>query len=370
MACTAVLAVTTVLFGGCGFGPPPATAPPTTGSTAGVASRVGMAGGWSILWEDDAARQRELDAIAATGATWFSMDVDWNSIQGNGPNSFQWDVATDRVVREARARGLTILGMLGYSPPWARRPACATTSHCLPQDPATFARFAGAAAARYGTNSTVPDLRDGIAAWQIWNEPNHYPFVQPTVDVAGYTRLLTQAYAAIKAADPGATVVTGGMSPAGDDPAGLDMAPVTFLAGIYANGGGGSFDAVGHHPYSFPYSPLVDTWWNSFQQTRTLHDVLVAHGDGAKKVWATEAGAPTGTDPGMSVTPQVQAQFVADYFQGWFHDFGGFTGPLIWFQVRDSGTNLGFFDDNFGLLARDFTPKPAYGALRQQIANG
>ena len=55
---------------------------------------------------------------------------------------------------------------------------------------------------------------------------------------------------------------------------------------------------------------------------------MVQNGDGAKKIWGTEAGAPTGSNVGpcgsigTSVTEAQQAQFVADYFTGWHKDFG------------------------------------------------
>ena len=62
-------------------------------------------------------------------------------------------------------------------------------------------------------------------------------------------------------------------------------------------GGGGSFDAVGHHPYSYPYDPSGGQSWNAFTQTGYLYQIMVANGDGAKKVWGTESGAPTGNDP-------------------------------------------------------------------------
>ena len=125
------------------------------------------------------------------------------------------------------------------------------------------------------------------------------------------------------------------------------MSPVTFMRQIYANGGKGFFDAFGHHPYSFPCSPLTSASWNAFTQTKYLHDVMVQNGDGAKKIWGTEAGAPTGANIGTcttggigrSVTEATQSQFVADYFKGWYQDFGSFTGPLFWFQIRDNGTD-------------------------------
>ncbi|MBM3675275.1 MAG: hypothetical protein FJW88_10075 [Actinobacteria bacterium] len=363
----AVLGTLAVLvLGACGVAVAPPASPTFVGSLAG---RTGVNPGSAILWMNDADRNRELDQIAATGAGWISVDFDWNSIQAWSASDWRWDVATDKLVRGAKARGLKVLAMLAYSPTWARRPACANTSHCLPANPDDFARFAGAAAARYGSNSNIADLRGTVVAYQLWNEPNHYPFVQPTVDVAGYTAMLVRAYPAIKAADPTATVLTGATSPAGDDPSGRDMAPATFLEGIYAHGGGGSFDAAAHHPYSFPYSPLVEAHWNSFQQTKTMYDVMVRNGDGGKKIWGTESGAPTGTDPGRSVSEETQSQFVADYFRGWHHDYAEFSGPLFWFQLRDNDTNLAFYEDNFGLLRRDWTKKLAYDEFTRQIAN-
>jgi hypothetical protein len=155
------------------------------------------------------------------------------------------------------------------------------------------------------------------------------------------------------------------------------MSPVSFLRGIYANGGRGFFDAVSHHPYSFPCSPLVSASWNAFTQTQYLHDVMVQNNDGGKKIWGTESGAPTAVNtgpcaagPNVSVTEAQQAQWVDDYFTGWYKNFGSFTGPLIWFQIRDNGTNPTSFDDHFGLLRRDFSPKPAYGEFRRLVAAG
>src|SRR3954470_16136462 len=224
-----------LVLGACGFGPAPQPIPigggtdraAATRPAGALADRAGFNPGSGILWMNDADRQRELDAMAATGARWIALDFDWNSIQGDGPTSFRWDRSTDTVVREARARGLKIVATLAYSPPWARRTACVGTSHCLPADPAAYGRFAAAAARRYGANSPGAEFRGWVQVWQIWNEANHYPFVQPTVDIVGYTAMLRQAYPAIKGADAGTIVLAGATSPAGDAPNGRDVAPVT-----------------------------------------------------------------------------------------------------------------------------------------------
>ena len=42
------------------------------------------------------------DAVVKAGAKWIAIDVDWKSIQGDGPNSFRWDLGLDPTVIAAR----------------------------------------------------------------------------------------------------------------------------------------------------------------------------------------------------------------------------------------------------------------------------
>lgn len=103
-------------------------------------------------------------------------------------------------------------------------------------------------------------------------------------------------------------VISAGMAPTTDN--GRDIAPLTFLAGMYDAGARGSFDAVGMH-YTYPYLPN-DPSTSSFsaaQQMFPMHDIMVSRGDGAKRIWMTEFGAPTGASS-RSVTPQTQADTV------------------------------------------------------------
>ena len=213
---------------------PIAAQPATTVRVSGaeVAGRAGLAPGVDILWESDADQSADFQAVKASGATWVTLDVDWNSIQGDGPSSFRWDRAMDRAVTNARAHGLSIIGVAAYSPPWARRANCpAGNSHCLPANAADFGRFIAAAAARYGTQSANAWFRGSITHWQIWNEPNHQEFAQPKPNLDDYTALLSSAYRNVKLADPQAVVITGGTAPAPDAANGTDYQPETWLAG-------------------------------------------------------------------------------------------------------------------------------------------
>jgi hypothetical protein len=97
--------------------------------------------------------------------------------------------------------------------------------------------------------------------------------------------------------------------------------------------------------------------------TQTMHNVMAANGDGAKKVWGTEGGAPTAG--AYAVTEGQQADWVGQYVRLW--SSWSFTGPLMFFTVRDFGNGPNN-TDHFGFMRTDLSPKPAYNALVQALA--
>ena len=94
-----------------------------------------------MLGRSSADLAREVDAIAATGATYLRIDVYWAAIERQ-PGVFDW-ATTDGIVDAARSRGLKVLGILDYSPTWAR--PSGTDDHHAPSNPADYASFARAA---------------------------------------------------------------------------------------------------------------------------------------------------------------------------------------------------------------------------------
>lgn len=352
-------------------GPP---ASPVAPMPSPLSERMGVVLGHFSAWAPEAEIRADLDAIVAAGARWVAIDFDWPSIEPR-PGVYSWDQGgvggVDRAVRMARERGLDVLGLIVYTPEWARPAACTQSDKCPPADPQTYARFARRVVERYAPQ--------GVHHWQIWNEPNNSGFWKPRPDPRAYTNLLVAAYRQIKAADPSATVLAGGLSPGGSQPSRSHMSPSDFLTRIYLSGGGGSFDALAHHPYAFNDGsfPLNGHPLNGFVQTAFLHDVMAFVGDGRKKIWATEVGAPTGTAPGDSVSETMQVRILNEFLDGWdgwvnfrypdhrraARDFGAFTGPAFWYQARDQGTDPRDREQNFGLLRHDGSPKPSYAAF-------
>jgi hypothetical protein len=210
----------------------------------------------------------------------------------------------------------------------------------------------------------------GVHSYELWNEPNNVGAWTPKPDPAAYTRLLKAAYPAIKGADPQATVLTGGTGPAPND--GTQIPPLDFLNGIYVNGGAGSFDAVAHHPYTFPAYPGETQYWSPWYQmygtSPSLRSLMIANGDGAKKIWATEFGAPTNGPSGSYVSEATQASIVTRAIADWRSY--PWAGPLLFFQSRDLSPNADSREYFFGLLRYDFSPKPAYAAYQAAVSGG
>lgn len=298
----------------------------------------------------------QFDNIAATGAKWVRLSLEWSSLETT-PGTVNW-TPIDNAVALANARGLHVLANPAYTPSWARS---GSDDKYPPSDPNTYASFVTRAVQRYAPQ--------GVHVWEVWNEPNIVNFWHPQPDPAGYATLLRSAYSAIHAADPSAVVLTGGTAPTGAtlDSMGSDgkgYSPYRWLRLLYEGGNRPYFDAVATHPYaSFPNSPNVE--WGNTMQMDDIHGLMAANGDDAKKLWGTEAGYPTGTASG-AVSEATQATFIEDYLEVW-RDFGAFTGPLFVYQMRDRGTNASSREDNFGLVHNDWTEKPAYSRFSADV---
>lgn len=343
------------------------TPTPVVEDTLGEQFGLSLAG--TLLGLSDSEVGSRLDGVAATGVKWIRIDVGWNDIERRDADHTDWS-GIDRIVNAANARGIHVLGILSYTPRWARDDGCPEIT-CPPADQDQFAAFAEVAAKRYAPK--------GVHAWEIWNEQNLNLGYWGNSAVR-YSHLLRVVYPAIKNVDPNATVISGGLSPAATTDG--SMSPVDFLTALYANGAGDSFDAVGMHPYSFPATPNYTIHWNAWSQMadvgNTLRDVMAAHGDGGKKIWLTEFGAATGGPENLAtmsnyksitnsdhVTEELQAEMLRQSFS--LVQTYSWAGPLFWYSYKDLGTDENDNENFFGIIRYDGSHKPAYDALRTML---
>ena len=114
-----------------------ALAIPSTASAANSfgSQMFGFSPGGAIQNEDATTLGRDLDVLQTAGSRWLRIDINWAQIQAGGPSSYNW-TNIDRVVQGARSRGMNVLGVIVYTPSWARP---AGTSATYGPDPATYA---------------------------------------------------------------------------------------------------------------------------------------------------------------------------------------------------------------------------------------
>jgi hypothetical protein len=199
--------------------------------------------------------------------------IEWNVAQPDRgtPPSFG---AYDPIVLAAAQRGMTVLPAVFHTPPWAaEKPGVQSP----PANDADYAAFLTALVGRYGPSGSlwtehpsVPKLP--IRAWSVWNEPDLKPFFDPSGPwPARYVKLLRAGHDALKAADPGCSVVL----------AGLPQASWKELEKVYAAGGGGLFDIADVHPYTKRPADAI-------RIIRLSRQVMARHGDAAKPLVVTE----------------------------------------------------------------------------------
>ena len=304
-------------------------------------------GGYSLK-RSNAQLAATYDSASELGATWSRMVAYWPDIEPS-PGKFDWS-NTDRLVNGAKARGFRVDIILLGAPTWAGGNGLPGT----PPNAAAFGNFAAAAARHLGNR---------VDAYEIWNEPNLVNMFTP-VDPARYASLLRAAYPRIKAIDPSSTVLSGGLaSTTALNLGAYTTPPVEFLRQMYAAGARGFVDAVADHPYTFPFTADRDP--NArWAQTAQMYDIMRANGDGGKKIWITEFGAPTGTGNGAVSDAAQGAILTSALREGASRPY---IGPMFLHCIQDPGSNPSNVEDNFGVTRINNSKKPAFWAVKSQI---
>ncbi|MGC9348566.1 MAG: DUF5107 domain-containing protein [Anaerolineae bacterium] len=142
-----------------------------------------------------------------------------------------------------------------------------------------------------------------VQAYEICNEPNirSASWGGNDPDPERFAEMLCVAYDEIKAVDPQAVVVSGGLAPVGRIPPPwpcgegnncLAMDEATYLEDMLASGAASCIDALGYHSYGFASAPEADydtvTNGFAFRGMEAVRDILDQAGLSYMPVWATE----------------------------------------------------------------------------------
>ena len=300
------------------------------------------------LWQNTRALNLiEARLIHDTGGTWVRYFCLWHLLE---PSRGQYDpkavASIINAVSSAEAFGLKIVVCVsGPAPIWAQAPGDLHSNGSPPANAADYGNILRALAAYFGSR---------VAAWELWNEPNIPKYLFP-VNVTKYVSMLKAGFNAVKQVSPESLVLSGGLS---SDRSGIVDA--VFIDQMYQQGAGGYLDGVCLHPYTFPYSVLSDPYARANVVPHT-NQVMAAHGDGAKKIWITEYGQPTGKSL-LAVSETKQSDILIEYLT--VGSTLPYLGPLFLFTTRDFATDPLDVDGNMGIFRYNWSPKPVVARLK------
>jgi hypothetical protein len=269
-----------------------------------------------------AEKDRIFSEAAAVGADYIRVDIELSGIFSAPGADPDWH-ALDQVIDLSKQHHQPVLAILLGSPDWA--------------DEEEYGRLSG----------EVADHAAGaIDHWEIWNEPDGEAFGGTPED---YARMLSAAYDQIKAKEPGATVVLGGISRPHEpgwlqrvfDTPGADAIHSFDVAAVHLRG---TVDAVVRRYDSF----------RSWLADRGFHGPL----------WVTELGYPADpafqTDPAYRAGDASQAAYLTQAVLG----LGELNAPEVFVTLRDNSALEGKYVSE-GLESIDETPGGDYPVVRR-----
>ncbi|HWQ14617.1 MAG TPA: hypothetical protein VNL77_17605 [Roseiflexaceae bacterium] len=332
-----------------------------------------------LFWTD---RSTPLVRARDAGFGWVRQQIHWRDQEGP-PGRYAWGDELDQIVAAVNAQGLKLMVSIVRSPTFYGR----NGRDGLPEDPAALGNFVAALASRY---------RGRIHAIQIWNEQNlayeNGGYVS-TEDAGHYVEVLKAAYTRIKEIDPAIFVVSGAPASTAVDAPGVAISDIRYYHAMFSYQGGvirNYLDALGVHPggsanppETYPGEiPSPAQGWTEhptfyFRRVEDIRRLMVEYGMEGTPVWITEFGwATPNTTPGFEFGQQVsyeqQAQYIVGAMRLTAERYPWVDAMFLWnlnfapLKARD-GDPL-HEQASFGILNADYSPRPAYWAVQQYIA--
>ncbi|OFW57964.1 MAG: hypothetical protein A2Y75_12090 [Candidatus Solincola sediminis] len=298
-------------------------------ASTSYADRYGIAS--SQLTDLDATTMdHEFQDLNGVGAGWVRCGFSWVNLE---PVQGWWNperlACADRLVSEAEDHEVNVLGILGCTPYWANG---GKTWNYPPTDIAAWRNYVRTIVTRY---------RGRVKAWEVWNEENIQIFWGDPPSPAAYMPILIAASEEIRAADPDALILMGGL-------AGGWTPSFDYLTGCLSLGLANYVDVINYHPY--PETLGTGEYTPQEVKCRWIVDYmryLMAQGGAADlQLWITEFSF---------TTSQWDQETQAIYMLRSLINYARTDLEMIfWYRLRDTGSELS------GLVEEDFDRKRSY----------
>jgi hypothetical protein len=281
-------------------------------------------------------------AMAELGVQSVRLDAPWKSIE-TAPGRYAIPAWLDAAVDDANARGIEPLLILAYGHP--------AYGDDKPRNVAAITAFA-----RYAVFVTE-HFQGRVRYFDVWNEWDAHTGKTTPGTPDDYVALARRVYPAIKSANAGAVVLSGGIATLRPEDGWIDR--------FIALGGLQFVDGLSLHPYNFQQpsareQPRANTPEAAIATLERVHSLSVAAGRPVP-IYVTEIGYPTYDGRG-GVSRDVAAAYLARFM------LLASTRPYIagtwWYCLRDQGGDPKNKEHNFGVLDSKLERKAAADALR------
>ncbi len=318
---------------------------------------------------------------AQLGASWVRLNtLSWREAQPTPGSPINFEASSfkdfEQEVLAANQLGLTVMAIVDDHPTWATGSAhyCAAIRD---EHHSAFASFMRAVVARY---SQAPYF---VRYWELGNEPDVDPaLVEPNAPFGcwgnandeyyggeRYGRMLSVVAPAIRAADPGAKIIIGGllMDRSANTQPGHAGKPFNFFEGILRANAAPHFDIVAFHTYTVFFDnvdvDLNQGVWASrggltVGKVRFLREVMQRYGVN-KPIILNETGLRCWL-PCSNIAPFEQGQ-ANILIRSSMRALAEGVDQYIWYTLQGPGWN------ESGLLNNNQQPRPAFTAMKVAI---
>jgi hypothetical protein len=278
------------------------------------------------------------DALRFLGVRSIRVDAPWQSIE-QAPGRYAIPAWLDAAVDSARAAGAEPLLILAYGN--------ALYGGDKPRSPAAIAGFL-----RYARYVTL-HFAGRVRYFDLWNEWDAQTGRTTPGSADDYVALARHVYPAIKATNPDAVVLSGGISSSG-----LERGWVERFIEL---GGLEVVDALSLHPYNLHRDGSPE---EAIAELDRVH-ALTRNAARPVPIYVTEMGYPAYSGRG-GVSRETAAVYLARFM------LLASTRPYIagvwWYCLRDQGNDPANREHTFGVLDSALQPKRAAHALRDVAA--
>ena len=293
-----------------------------------------------------------VDRMSEMRTAWVRLPLSWAWIepQNTTPENYNWSASFEEGLASLSAHHIQVILLVGNNPSWA---ATYLNGPIDLADISELTQFMQAAVARY----SQPPYN--VKYWEMYNEPDNgnvlyaeegQGFFGHTPEA--YVDILEAVYQPIKAVDPEARVLLGGLAYDAWEPDGPFVQD--FLDQVLMDGGDAYFDLMNFH-YYLAFRSTWEPYGNDILGKLAFLRGKLADYSVDKPFVCTETGWFSNFQSGDG--HEIQSQYVV---QAFVRSMTTEMEVVIWYTLVDSAAD----PRNWGLLDVDLNPKPSYYAYQ------